>query len=267
MPFPEKKRIIYKQNPLDQVICQLRFPPILKIETEIPANFQDAIRHQFPKFIEKSEWKMNIPEAISEQVPPDFLQQMMPAATGKNYEFSSDDDIWKINLTRNFVALTANEYRRWEAFKDKLAIPFEAIGRVYSPSYFSRVGLRYIDIIDRSRLGLKNTPWRELFNPAISGILGSDEIGDEVKSFESVYEIALDGNYGNYSMVRIATKFVNNKETGETCYMIDSDFSNTSKIPIAEALNILNFFHLNASRLIQWSIKKPLHDAMQPEDL
>jgi len=32
MPFPEVKRVIYEHNPLDKVICQLRFPPILRIE-------------------------------------------------------------------------------------------------------------------------------------------------------------------------------------------------------------------------------------------
>ena len=44
MPFPVTKRIIYKKNPLVEVICQLRFPPILSIDTEIPARFQGAIK-------------------------------------------------------------------------------------------------------------------------------------------------------------------------------------------------------------------------------
>ena len=54
MPFPEtSQKIIYKKNPLDRVICQLRFPPILKIDTELPDKFQESIRNDFPEFQEK----------------------------------------------------------------------------------------------------------------------------------------------------------------------------------------------------------------------
>ena len=47
MPFPDAKRIIFRKNPLTEVVCQLRFPPILKIDAEVPANFQEAIRTEF----------------------------------------------------------------------------------------------------------------------------------------------------------------------------------------------------------------------------
>ena len=54
MPFPKKDRIIFTKNPLTDVICQLRFPSILKIDTEVPAKFQDKIRDVFPNFTESS---------------------------------------------------------------------------------------------------------------------------------------------------------------------------------------------------------------------
>ena len=36
-PFPDTPRVVYNKNPLFEVLCQLRFPHILRIETEIPA--------------------------------------------------------------------------------------------------------------------------------------------------------------------------------------------------------------------------------------
>ena len=42
------RRCIYRNNMLGEVICQLRFPEILSIETDLPARFQDAIRSIFP---------------------------------------------------------------------------------------------------------------------------------------------------------------------------------------------------------------------------
>ena len=48
-------RCIYDKNPLAEVICQLRFPEILSIQTDIPAKFQDAIRKDFPKYMLRKE--------------------------------------------------------------------------------------------------------------------------------------------------------------------------------------------------------------------
>ena len=42
--FSNDERVIYAKRQLVEVICQLRFPEILKIEAHEPADFQDAIR-------------------------------------------------------------------------------------------------------------------------------------------------------------------------------------------------------------------------------
>jgi len=48
--IPESPRVIYASNPLVDVICQVRFPRILRIDSELPVAFQEAIRDQFPLF-------------------------------------------------------------------------------------------------------------------------------------------------------------------------------------------------------------------------
>ena len=48
--FPSSPREIYEKAPLIQVVCQLRFPPVLRIESQIPADFQERIRARFPLF-------------------------------------------------------------------------------------------------------------------------------------------------------------------------------------------------------------------------
>jgi len=264
MPFPEVKRVIYRKNPLDQVICQLRFPPILKIDADIPAEFQDRVRKDFPNFSETSEWKMPLSPRIKEQISPEVLTQILQSSSGKNYEFSSEDGQWKINLTRTFIALTANKYERWEIFKEKLAIPVNALVEIYSPAYFSRIGLRYEDVIRRSVLNLDGVSWSELLQPYILGVLGLPEIGNSVRNFESRYEIGLSDGA---SVVRMITRFVEAVDNGEICYMIDSDFSNTNKTRIDNTMNKLDYFNVRASRLIQWCITDRLHQSMEPQTL
>ena len=264
MPFPKINRVLYNKNPLDQVICQLRFPPILKIDAEIPARFQDKIRTEFPNFSETTELRVEPAPLIKKQIPPDLLNQLLKSTHTKNYEFSSDDGDWKINLTRTFIALTAKKYDRWENFKKKLEIPFNALIDIYSPNILSRVGLRYIDIFQRSNLGLGDIEWTELLQPYILGILGAPELTHAIRNLESTYEIKLsDGE----SFVKINTKLVENVENSEICFMLDSDFYYDGKISIDDAKKKLDYFNQRASRLIQWSITDRLHQAMEPQKL
>jgi len=262
MPFPEVKRVIYERNPLDRVICQLRFPPILKIDAEIPAEFQDRVRNDFPNYSETWELRV-VPQEIRAEIPDEVFRQLTQSSGTKNHEFSSEDDRWKVNLTRTFIALTANRYERWEEFKDKLADLLSALIDLYSPAYFSRVGLRYVNVIRRSELNLRDASWSELLQPYILGILGSPGVGNHIQNFESRYEIRLsDGE----SIVKTITAFIE-ADDGERCYVIDSDFSNTNKTGIDATMEKLDCFNSRGSRLFQWCITDRLHQAMEPQAL
>lgn len=264
MLFPEVERVVYKKNPLDNVICQLRFPPILKIDTEIPSSFQEMIRQDYPNLTESSEWVFETTSG-TQKVPSDEIKQILQSAGNKkNYEFSSVDGKWKVNLTRNFLSLSTSNYRRWEEFRDRLKSPLEALINVYKPTHFSRLGLRYVDVIVRSQLGLNNVPWKQLINNNLLGALASSDIGDSVQNFESTYFIQLSGKN---SMLRMVARTVKKADTGETCFMIDSDFSDASEHSEEEVIGKLDYLHLGATRMIRWCIKNRLHKAMEPEKL
>lgn len=261
MPFPEATRVLYKKNPLQQVICQLQFPPILKIDAQIPAEFQDRVRKEFPNY---SEVIAEPPSEIKGQIPSELFSKILKAtSSNKNYAFSSENENWRVNLTRTFIAITATKYERWEHFKSKLDIPLKALIDVYAPIHFSRIGLRYIDIFNRSDLGFEaNTSWTELLKPDILGILGSTEVSDFVKASRCTYQIGLsDGE----STVRLVAHLV--EDDGEICYAIDSDFSNHKKMPIKDATGKLDYFNKRATRLIRWCITDRLHNSMEPQNL
>jgi uncharacterized protein (TIGR04255 family) len=263
MPFPEtQQKIIYRKNPLDRVICQLRFPPILKIDTELPVGFQERIRNDFPEFREKEEAILPLPQIEQREIIPwDTLRNIMPTKI-KNYEFTSEDGLWRINLTRTFVALTSLKYERRSQFKQKLENPMKALIDIYQPAYFSRIGLRYVDIIKRSLLNMREVNWNELLKPYILGLLGSNEVWSDIKSFEAKYDIQLESDGGT---ARVITKLVDWEEKNEPCFMIDTDFFTTERTEIENAENKLEFFHIRASRLIRWLITDRLHTAMEPE--
>ena len=51
MLFSDHPRTHYRNAPAHEVICQLRFPSILTINSVEPADFQEAIRAEFPQSV------------------------------------------------------------------------------------------------------------------------------------------------------------------------------------------------------------------------
>ena len=264
MPFPDAPRVIYENNPLEQVICQIRFPTILRIITELPARFQDAIRQEYPLFDTKNEIKLKLPPQLLEKMPFDFLN-LLDASQEKAYNFTSVDEQWTISLTKDFISLTANNYIRWEEFREHLRVPFEALLSEYTPTFFSRVGLRYQNVIRRSVLGLGNTPWSELLQPYIAGPLAAPGLNsDSVENTTQIVEILLENDYGK---VKIRHGFAVDKTTEEICYLVDNDFF-AEKIERSEdVLDRLERFNRRARRLFHWCITPKLHEAMEPQIL
>ena len=156
MLFPETPRIIYQNNPLVEVICQLRFPLLLRIDTELPADFQEALREEYPK--------LKVEKSVSFTLP---VQENIPAASGVKYEFASEeeDPIWKVVLANNFLALTTQRYQRWEAFRERLEKLITTLAEIYRPNFFTRIGLRYQDLIVRSKLELRGYSWTDILPP------------------------------------------------------------------------------------------------------
>ena len=60
--FLEREHVNYGRAQLAEVICQLRFPTILRIGAAEPADFQERIRENYPRYsrnVEKQPPKLN----------------------------------------------------------------------------------------------------------------------------------------------------------------------------------------------------------------
>lgn len=112
MLFPESPRVIYDKNPLAEVICQLRFPRILRIDADLPAAFQEQIRSAFPNFSQSPAIELGkLPQDLARLVG---LEKALGSGQ-QSYQFSSADAAWKVTLTSQFLALTTTKYQRWES--------------------------------------------------------------------------------------------------------------------------------------------------------
>ncbi len=256
--LPETPRVIYRKKPSEEVICQLRFPTILRIDAEAPAPFQEAIRNEYPNFQVKPNF--GLPSGLPPQISRLFGAEF-PFGAAKVYEFSSSDKLWIVNLDRDSLSVTTQAYERWEGFKSRLSLPFRALCEAYRPLHFSRIGLRYRDMIRRDNLGLTHVPWSELLNPQIASELASPVISDHVQ--QVAHQVVIrnpDGKMQIFLQHGLAPP----KLESQNSYFIDSDFSVENETRIDDALATLDAFNSEARRLFRWCITDRLHEALDP---
>lgn len=262
MPIPESQRVVYKKTPLIEVICQVRYPSIFRIESEHPVQFQSILASDFPVAQEKQVVTQIPAEVLS--ILPEVVQRSLPLA--RAYDFSSRDGVWTVSLTRDFLSLATKGYRRWEEFRTLLEKCLHALQAVYSPPFYLRVGLRYQDIISRSALGLKRVSWSELLNPAIAGELNDPNLAQDVTERLTVTLLRLPEYH---ALVRIQHGLVGYQreanESRETCYLIDCDFFTEKQTEVQDVYRVLGYLNRQAGHLFRWSISETLHRALQPE--
>ena len=110
MLFPPTPRQTYEKVPLEEVICQVRFPAILRVSATIPADFQDQMRGDFPLY-----------EAHDPAVRPEFANVPSEVVeliasfpiSGKRqpqeHRFHNEDKSRSISFSQEFLALSDKE--------------------------------------------------------------------------------------------------------------------------------------------------------------
>lgn len=257
--FSTRDRCHYRSNQIAEVICQLRFPEILSIGTTAPAAFQDAIRDEFPQFIRRQD----LPAPKITGMPGHLSLENQPGVI--NYQFSSADGTWRVNLTSRFISLTCNRYSSWEDFAKKLDKPLAAFIQIYKPAYFERIGLRYLNFISRYELGLEGVPFSQLIAPCYLGPLMEEDV-QEANSTRCNIDAELNIRGACRLKVHAGPGFVkkNGKSDQEVKFIFDQDLFMPGQIPVNLSAGALQTLHAQAWSIFRGAITDQLHNAMDP---
>ena len=187
----------HPHNQLDQVICQIRFPAQLSVDRNIDL-FQDKVREAYPDYTHEQ----IVPLGIAN--PP-----------GAGHVFTSSDGAWSINVSMGAMSLTTRRYENWKDFESKFVFVFDAFREVFKVDSFTRIGLRYINAIRPSTLGLEGNaetvlrgPVSDLFSKCSGTFRGGSCILD--RSFDE----------GTSSRTAVGTIVFSDNQPG---YAIDND--------------------------------------------
>ncbi len=259
--FSQEERTVYKNNQLVEVVCQLRFPTILAIAENAPAEFQDAIRKTFPQY-----------KSRLEAIPPKMIQvpgqppKMEPQKPVMNHQFVSADGAYRVNMTQNFISLACIHYCCWEDFAGLMDKVLASFIKIYEPAGFDRVGLRYVNAFSKKSLDMEDCGWKEMLQPAYLGLLSDEELPERAftRCSQDV-ECAIPG--GCRAKIHVGPGMLRRgTETDkEVKLILDIDVSMSGSVPVNLAAGAMQTIHTQCGSIFRAAITDTLHDALEPD--
>lgn len=255
MQFPETRRVVYRENPLKEVACQFSFSRLFAIDENLPAQFQGELGEGYPNVDTR------------EVVQFTFTVGTDPSSQAKrvNYDFSTEDGAVTITLTSETLLIRTSEYTRWENFRLHIENALSAFCASYSVNQFSRIGLRYVDVIVREDIGLEGVLWKDLVRHAALGFLTEDAVPiADVLELSSATVLNLNG--GGKVALRAAVGR-QNTDSERKVFVWDTDFFEDQTVKGKEnAIAVCSKFNRASGSAFRWIITERLHDALGPSD-
>lgn len=137
---PPPVEIPLARPPLDRVLAQVQFAPIINIDNRnFVAGFQGELRTKYPFFEEGAEQALLFEAGPNGQT---LSQRQRPV-----WRFFDVDRNWRISLTSESIALDVKTYSSRNDFLERWAEILQIVESEFTPVLIVRIGMRYIDRI------------------------------------------------------------------------------------------------------------------------
>jgi uncharacterized protein (TIGR04255 family) len=248
--FPVKAEVRLKKTPLSEVICQVKFPPILRISKETPANFQEAIRSRFPE--------LEVEQGVLLQfgVSP-ALEKPLVETAPKVYRFKSMDKKSNVTLATDFFAFSTNGYTHWEDFLNDFTFIEKAVREEFYPPYTTRNGLRFINRFTRKNTGCKTfDELIDLFRDELTGLIRVD-VWTEPN--EMLIQIVLPDN-----QAKLLLRAGFGKEQKEPFFILDFDYFEDKQLDFKNLSGRIKKYHTKIYQAFRWCLKDSSLERFEP---
>lgn len=268
MKIAPNERVRYRNNPLAEVLCQVRFSGLENTEA-LPIEVMQSAFEGAGYTVKTEEQTLGF--VLTGEAGKAPVASQAPAS--KIHHFSTSDNIWRFSIHHDFLTLTCTKYQSWEEFLPRMIAGSEILTAHLQEIKPVRLGLRYKDIIEREALGLEGTPWSDLISPFLLGPLTLNALSEEetldeanIGNFVSQTSLVLDD-----CKLLLQSSLLTSTDNTRRAFLIDADFfeeplTNTALLKDKEALKQhLNILHNNAGALFRRGITEKLHGALGPE--
>jgi uncharacterized protein (TIGR04255 family) len=220
-------------------VIELRFPTYLRLKEKEPIDISEAIRDQFPIY------------------DPSQQMQMTPLGTTDPqpiYRFTTRKKDLYLEVSSSNLVLVTKKYKSFEDLSSRVAFVIERCMPLLKTSFFTRVGMRYINNISGiNPHGCDIMNWinQDLVKPVASSEIGT--VNNMRNEFSGPLECG-----GNY----IFRYGLSPTEEGERKFVMDWDYSQED-IEVDECMNLLNKFHDVHYPFFWWSLGEKAREALE----
>ena len=249
--FPMVQDVPLGKPPLREAICQVRFPPILRLTKENPSEFQERIRKRFPVLAIERPLQIE-PEVVMIADKLDFRPTI--------YRFRNQNERRTVSLAQDFYALSTEAYRHWPDFAADLECIAEAVRDIYDIPYATRVGLRYINSItaDFTESGNFRDTY-ELLKPEMTAILRTEVIPSPSLAMSEVR--AVEGEEGFTLRYGVALK---DENSSELAFVLDFDRYAEGQITLDGLMGRCDNYHREIYNAFSWCIQDEKTTVFKP---
>ena len=238
--FPRQRELRLRKAPLAEVICQIRFPPILRITREEPSSFQEIIRKRFPILEMEQGFALRMPGLGSPEAASAETQRRI-------FRFQAADHLVSITLAPDFCAVSTNRYSHWSDFAADLALASEATLSVYEPAFASRIGLRFVNRFTRANTGAQDVG--ELWGMLRPGLVAP--LHGEAWSDPSSMLLQL---VVPDDPAKLAIRTAYGVEDGEPFLVLDFDYFEEGGLPLDDLLTRCGRYHAIIYDAFHWCV-------------
>lgn len=177
--IPPVARFQLENDQLAQVICQIRFSPVLRIrQDDAVVAFQETIRQAYPRYDKQ--------QGVHVVLTPSGVQQQ--TVEGAQHRFEDTDGIFRVILAPDFIALETTTYSDIDAFAERISTLAAAVQEHYAPAEIQRVGLRFINELRFTSADPK-TEMIDAIDSTLLGAAGAPELADVAYGSQQVLEL------------------------------------------------------------------------------
>lgn len=154
---PPQQHKVFERNPLVAVVVELRYHPILKIADRI-ADYQERVRATFPVFQEVTSQHVNMGPLAPVEVRTERL-----------FNMRKQDGYSALSVSKASLSLESRRHESRQNFISDAKVGIDALVELHGPVVPTRLGLRYVDLIDKAQIEQdlgRTTEWSQLVSEA-----------------------------------------------------------------------------------------------------
>jgi uncharacterized protein (TIGR04255 family) len=248
--LPRRRLDHLDRAPLKLAILQVRYRPLLAAEqTDNVAAFGQALGEEY-EFTNRQ-----VAQTLRVYVGDTGMEPPPPLPSDTIWRFTHKEHEWVVALSATSLALEASSYWDFDHFSQVYQAVLDAFSTVFTPTAQTRLGMRYINEIEDSRLSdlssLEHFVNRDLLRP-VGSVLGYDLISSlaDLRFRESDGTLAI-----RHGLVRPET------------YLLDFDFYREDERPFStqDVIDTTRGYHSVIESLFVWCLKKDYLDELRSQ--